>query len=223
MSFQVFEHLDNLYIVLEYLYTILNEGAVGVINVPNGQQICTDALYHQITVEHINYFSPYSLAAMAKSAGFQILEIDNAVSTVELNIYVRKPCLYEYSGNTFLQVLQKQRSDLKDQMLHIKSKSNAPKITVWGAGAKSRRYFALLDKEIQLSHLVDSSADKVGMYVHGIDIPIELANKQIIDESDCILIFASSYNQEIMKTLHEEYNFKGKLIYFENNQLCTNE
>ena len=74
MTFQVFEHLTDLYSVLNYALEILEPGGVGLINVPNGQRIVEENLYHQIIAEHVNYFTPESLATMAKRAGFDLIE-----------------------------------------------------------------------------------------------------------------------------------------------------
>ena len=86
-AMQVFEHLEDVYSVLETAYSYLCEGGVGLINVPNGQLIYDNKFYHQVLGEHLNYFSPFSLALMAHKAGFDVIEIESINSTMELDLY----------------------------------------------------------------------------------------------------------------------------------------
>lgn len=205
ICFQVFEHLSDLYLVLDYAYELLEPGGVGLINVPNGQRIIYESLYHQLTCEHINYFSPYSLAMLAKKSGFDILEIEDIKSTLELDLYIRKP--KEPTG--FSNMRERQRKQLQ----HIIN--NNKDISIWGAGAKGQIYNQLLDKTNQIKHIWDSSPEKKGLYVSGIDIQIEMVSQSAIDESDIIIIFASSYNKEIIHDLRKKYGYKNKIVYFD--------
>ncbi len=77
--------MEQLQEAVRYAYDILNEGGVGLINVPNGQQIFEEGLYHQINWEHINYFTPYSLALLCNSAGFEILLLESDYEAIELD------------------------------------------------------------------------------------------------------------------------------------------
>ena len=209
VCFQVFEHLCELYSVLDYAYEVLEPGGIGLINVPNGQRIVEQALYHQIVCEHVNYFTPYSLGVMAKKSGFDILEIEAVDATIELDLYIRKPrrhSNFNFAREQHKIMLQK----LMDGHKHI---------TVWGAGAKSQIYAQLLGKTNPIEHLVDSSPDKAGLYVSGISLKIEAATQSIIDKSDLIVIFASAYNEEIISDLHNKYGYKNKIIYFEGERV----
>ncbi|MEK3704937.1 class I SAM-dependent methyltransferase [Paenibacillus sp. FSL R7-0198] len=211
MSFQVFEHLHDFYNVLDYAYEILEPGGVGLINVPNGQNIVEKSLYHQIICEHVNYFTPFSLATMVKKSKFDILEIDSIDETIELDIYIRKPKKYTGFNNTKEQQKEKLQGIL----------SNYSNITIWGAGAKSEVYSKLIDNSHAFKHLVDSSEDKIGLYINGIDLQIEKVQQSIIDESDAIIIFASSYNKEIMDNLRNTYGYAKVIVYFEGEEVLV--
>ncbi|AIW41937.1 hypothetical protein X809_39455 [Paenibacillus polymyxa CR1] len=163
MNFQVFEHLLDFYSILEHAYEILEPGGVGLINVPNGQSIVERSLYHQIICEHVNYFTPFSLATMVRKAKFDIIEIENVANTIELDIYVRKS--KKHTG--FNNAKEDQRKVLREIMYKHEN------ITIWGAGAKSEVYSKLIDNTSAIKHLVDSSDDKVGLYISGIDLQVE--------------------------------------------------
>lgn len=207
-AFQVFEHLSDVYGVLDYAFDILEPGGVGLINIPNGQEIVDQSLYHQLNFEHINYFSPCSASVMAHNAGFEIIEIEHVPQTLELDIYVKKPV----RGTGFYTKLQTQREQLTQLLAAYHS------VTVWGAGGKSAKYAALLEDSSIVGHLVDSNAKKAGLYVAGINCPVEMASAELINNSPAVLIFASSYNDEIIRRLRGEFGYKGDIISIHNDQ-----
>ncbi|OPH54543.1 hypothetical protein BC351_31685 [Paenibacillus ferrarius] len=211
MSSQVFEHLCDFYSILDYAYEILEPGGVGLINVPNGQSIVEKSLYHQVICEHVNYFTPFSLATMVKKSKFDIIEIENVTDTTELDIYVRKP--KKHTG--FNSAKEHQRKKLQQIIYNHKN------ITIWGAGAKSEVYSKLIDKTNTIKHLVDSSDDKVGLYISGIDLQIEKVQQSIINESDLIIIFASAYNKEITDTLRINYGYTNTIVCFEGEEVLV--
>ncbi len=210
-SFQVLEHLSDLYGVLDYAFDILEPGGVGLINIPDGQKIMDESLYHQLTFEHINYFSLYSASEMAHKAGFEIIEIERVPQTIELDIYVKKPMRSIGFYNTFLA----QQKKLTQVLTAYQS------VVVWGAGAKSAKYAALLEDSSIVGHLVDSNAKKVGLYVSGINCPVEMASAEIVNNCPAVLVFASSYNEEIVNRLREEFGYTGDIILFSNENCIS--
>lgn len=68
---------------------------------------------------------------------------------------------------------------------------------------------------------MDSSEDKIGLYINGIDLQIEKVQQSIIDESDAIIIFASSYNKEIMDNLRNTYGYAKVIVYFEGEEVLV--
>ena len=209
-SFQVFEHLESVYEVLSYAHEILEPGGVRLINVPNGQAICDNRYYHQVVAEHLNYFTPFSLASMANNAGFDVIEIESIEETLELDLYIRKPREQMCSFND---MKNQHKENLKSLTL------NSNYITIWGAGAKAYSYSELLSEDLDIKHLIDSSVSKKGKYISGIKVPIENITRDIISMSDTIIIFASSYNEEIIQSLNNTYSFKGKIIYFDKEKI----
>ena len=91
-------------------------------------------------------------------------------------------------------------------------------IIVWGAGVKAHTYSGLIEN-IEIAHIVDSSVEKKGKYISGIDIPIELVTQEIVEQSDAVIIFATSYKDEIIQELKCKYSYKGKILYFDNNDI----
>lgn len=212
-AFQLFEHLEDPYSVLDYAFEILEPGGVGLINIPNGQRILAEGLYHQLTFEHINYFTAYSVCDMAKRAGFEIIELENIPETIEYDLYIRKP-------KTHVSFYER-KSAQKERLAQLLSPYQS--VTVWGAGAKSAKYTELLPDRSMVAHLVDSSPGKIGGFVSGIPVPVEQVTAEIIQNSPVILIFASSYNTEIIQRLRKDENYRGEIIYFEKTDVLSSK
>lgn len=66
--------------------------------------------------------------------------------------------------------------------------------------------------------MFDSDQTKAGKYVAGLHLPVEQATRQACAECDAIIIFATSYNREIIAML-TEIGFTGNILYFEGNKL----
>lgn len=209
-SFQVFEHLEDLYAPLKKAFDCLVDGGVGLINVPNGTQILEQGLYHQINFEHINYYSPYSLALLCKNAGFDIIDIESDSSAIEINIYVRKPP----SILSLNACREKQQKKLKLNEFLATVSSYA----IYGAGAKTLYYSSLLTNTNKAKYLFDSNPEKENKYIAGISKPVCQYNIQRAMRCDAIVIFASSYAYEIINKLKND-GYLGKIVYFEGSEI----
>lgn len=207
ISNMVFEHLDNPLDTLKCAYNLLDFGGVGLITVPNGQRIDRNKLYDQIIAEHINYYSPMSISVLAFKSGFDIVSIEEDKELLELSIYLRKPKIID----NFIKTKELQKSKLSNMVNH-------KNITIWGAGCKANIYSELLTNE-NVTHIIDTSVCKKDKYISGIDIPVEIVSNEIIDKSDIIIIFATTYKDEIINDLTYKYKYVGKIIYFENNDI----
>lgn len=143
---------------------------------------------------------------MAYKAGFDVIKIEENDNLIELDIYLRKSIRKE-NMNEAKEFAKKRLVDLVQ---------SSESIIVWGAGVKSHTYGELIEN-IEVAHIVDSSAGKTGKYISGIDMPIELVTQDVVEKSDTVIIFATSYKDEIIRDLKCKYNYKGKVIYFDNN------
>lgn len=206
MSFQTFEHVENILEILDYAYEILKDGGVGLINIPNGQRIVENGAFHQVILEHINYYTPYSIAYAAHLAGFEIIEIISDNETMELDVYMKK-CVHKVSLNSY-------RDNMKIELEKIlKGKEH---IAVYGGGHKSHIYSQCI-KMFKVDNLYDSDANKQGKYIAGITCSVELPTMEKVKKNDIIIIFASSYNTEIIHCLRNQLEYKGEIVYFEDN------
>ena len=207
-SLMVFEHLENPADLLKKAVLSLKNNGIGLINVPNGQIMHRQGLFSLFIAEHINYFTPLSLATMASNAGLEVLEINTNEreneNLCEIVMYVKKSSQAEGFSKTNHTLCQKVNSLLKPYR----------KIIIWGAGNNAHGYSRLLDKNLHIKHVVDSSKSRTGQFIDNIDIPVEMVTSEKILSSDAVIIFASAFNAEIIRLLRNEYNFKNSIYYF---------
>lgn len=208
-AMMVFEHLEAPLEVLKASFASLEEGGVGLINVPNGQLILQKNYYHQIISEHLNYYTPFSLATLAHNVGFDIVQIDSVDSLCEIDIYVSKP-----KDKKSMAKIKSEHKEKLNSLLRGKGH-----ITVWGAGPKAAEYSELLITGLAICHLIDSDIDKEGKYIGGISKPVESVSDDILKKSDAVVIFASAYNEVILEQLKNEFHYEGTVIYFEEDNI----
>lgn len=202
-SFQVFEHLEDPLTALQLLYSVCRENAYGIINVPNGLQVFEQALYHQVILQHVNYYTPMSLCTLVQRAGFIVEELESNVAAIEINLYCRKP-------GVSVSMNERRAQDAR----HLKEYLSGKKVVIWGAGAKAITYSALLGAEVNITHIVDGDPKKSGGYIANINVPIELPSNTSFADADIVLVFATSYLDEIINRLKVEFSFTKRIVYF---------
>jgi len=211
-SSMVFEHLEAPLDALKQLSFSMTEEGVGLINVPHGERIYRKGLFHQFISEHINYYTPFSLVQLVYLAGLEVIEMVEHKDLIELDVYVRKP-IKSMGVNATKQYLKDRVQDLL---------RGCQRVAVWGAGNKSHFYSPLIEG-IRITSLLDSNAGKAGKYISGLDIPTEKATDSLVKNSDAIIIFASTYNKEIIHTLRNSWMYSGKIVFFEDNEVMVDD
>jgi len=200
ISTQVFEHLEDPVGVLKIAERILKVGGVGYIEVPNGQRIYDNSNYYNVFCEHLNYFSPSSLARMAHLAGFEIISINEVQNGNHLELFMRK------KGNRLGFEKAKKISQIKIQDAVKKYQT----ISLWGSGVKGKIFLHLLDEVEQkkFKYLFDNNNRVHMCYIGDCVMPIEKPNIDKINENDLIIITAVEYITDELKNI---YNYKGNI------------
>ena len=201
-SFQVLEHIENIYDVLETAYCVLADNGVGLINVPNGDQIFRELDKSQVLLEHVNYFTASSLSYAINKVGFKIIDVFFDYDAKEINFFVKKEIKKNAINETFLEL---------DYSLHkiLESSNHA---AIYGAGAKTVTYSELIKEDDPIEFIFDRDENKEGKYIVGINLPIMKPSRESLEKVDAVIIFATSYTKEIIASLRNQYFYKGKII-----------
>jgi len=203
---QVFEHLPNPKETLTKIYEMLNNGGVGFIEIPNGAKTIYNKRYYDIFTDHVNYFTPTSLSKLAEECGFIVVKVEETFGGDYLECYLKK-------DENILSIEQKRTFDLNFIKDNIKNYKN---VGAFGAGAKGYAILTALGNESLLKFVFDNDPNKQGKYLPNTTIPITLPNPEDISGLELIIIFAASYQDEIIFNLKNKYNFNGDVIGLQN-------
>jgi hypothetical protein len=204
---QVLEHVSDINGFLIGLRDNLVAGAIGLIEVPSFEKAVTDGRFYDFFPDHVNYFSLKTLSLAFELNGFDILDGYSGMGG-EYNIIIVKKRL-----PTSLSAMQLTMLNLTSDLSEIVGRSHAlgKKIAIWGAGGKgvSLLHSANL-KDIDL--LVDSDANKQGMYIPGLDLKVFHPEELVKQRMDIVVITAMAYWNEIGDELRNKYSFNGEIF-----------
>lgn len=209
VSRQVFEHLENPQEVLVSIFRKMNIGGIGLIEVPNGRNIFNNGRYYEVIGDHLNYFTEKSLVKLVTDVGFEIICLEEDFGGDYLVVYVRKIKSLENLANN--QLIQKKNDDCE----YVKKIEQYTKIAIWGAGAKAFNYINLLSDDSKIYSYIDSDQYKIGKYLPKATKPIEEPSENILN-ADLVVIFAASYEDEIMSYL-KKINYQQSVMLLSKN------
>jgi len=204
---QVLEHVEDL---RDFLLTIrrnLAPGAVGLVEVPNLDQLRAQARFFDFIPEHVNYFTPGTLGLALQLAGFEPIEVCPVEEGESLRALVRwQPHPDDARLATRVESL---RTDVAGFL--GSSRRQGRKVAIWGAGGKGLSMMAVADLSA-VDLLVDSDPAKAGFFTPishlRVSPPEELARRGI----DAVIVMAPAYEKEIARKLRTELGFEGDIV-----------
>ncbi len=208
VSRQVFEHIDNPRKILKDIFESMKIGGVGLIEVPNGRKVFDNGRYFEIISDHLNYFTETSLVKLVKDIGFEVICLEEDFDGDYLVVYVRKAL--NHKNNKFLECKERDIS-------FIEKTKQYNKLSIWGAGAKAFNFINLISNEEKVFAYIDSDKYKIGKYLPKASKPIELPSEKLL-YSDLIIIFAASYEDEIIQYL-KHLGYKKSIMLISSNTI----
>lgn len=197
VSRQVFEHLPDPLDVLKGIRNMLNPGAVGLIEVPNGIRALRMKRFFEFFPDHVNYYSVNSLVALASDAGFNVIGCQEIFGGDYLELLVRNDVGQENWFNEMVDnrniVIEKLNQEISN--LGISGK----RVAIFGCGAKTLCILAASPSEMKdkIVCVIDSDPHKQGLFVPNSNIPVASINDAKRLSLDAVVILALSYREEI--------------------------
>lgn len=202
-SRQVFEHLENPKDTLIGLKKLLNENAIGFIEVPNGYKALKNGNFYEFFPDHINYFSLNSLSALVNDVGFNIIESKESFNSDYLEIWVRNNPAIDKNNQQFDKTKLKINIALKE---YSELRRSEEKSIFFGCGAKAISLVSSNSKFFtdNFQFAIDSDPYKIGKFIPNTAIEILSINDPRLNEHEEILILALSYQDEINNLIQEK-------------------
>lgn len=199
VSRQVFEHLPDPLDCLIGIRGMLNPGAFGLIEVPNGFRALQLGRFYEFFPDHINYYSVTSLVSLADAAGFSVISCNEAFNGDYLELWVQyQPEIKQLSSSLF----SHEAEILESIGEWLTSTSNDSRI-LFGCGAKM---LSIVSKNPALfnrgfKYAVDSDPNKIGKFIPNTSIQVLALTDHRLHECKSALITALSYVDEIAKLI----------------------
>jgi novobiocin biosynthesis protein NovU len=209
----VLEHIDDLHGFLNAVLAALDESGFLIIEVPDVEVILTNHLYFHFYHEHLSYFSLISLQKLLSQYGFNIIwhrmvkihsgslyiicEHRHGIYPTDLISsqganYLEKTCRAFATGmQTYL-----------DKLHRFIAQECTDAVRFAGYGAAHRTVVACSLAKMTHDHikyLVDKNPYLHGFYTPGAHLPIYSPNRLYQEPTDAIIIFATSFEEEIIK------------------------
>lgn len=204
VSRQVFEHLPAPADVLKGIRSMLNPGAVGLIEVPNGQRALRLKRFFEFFPDHVNYYSVNSLVALASEAGFNVVGCHEAFGGDYLELWLR----HEPDVESWFGAMTAHRESVCAALAQKVQALSAQglRVAIWGCGAKTLSILAASPAELSplFACIVDSDPHKHGRFVPNTAIPVVSPAQGAAIGPDVIFVLALSYREEIARSIRQQ-------------------
>jgi len=223
----VLEHIDDLNDMIDSARSLLDKDGLLVVEVPNVGKILQDNLLSNIFHEHLNYFSLHSINQLMSRNNLAV------VHQGEVDIHGGSLLLFYRLGTTTLAPPQLDLDRLQTfshralayyQAIHDKvaTLNRAGKV-VHGYGASHRTFILLgnsgLGKD-EVPVIYDSNPFLHNKQLNGFHILVQPKEAIMGNNPDAIVIFATSYEQEIISFLRDECGYAGDMISLNYEAIC---
>ena len=221
----VLEHLVDFSNSMQKIWSLLKDQGLLFIEVPDSERfdLYISAPFQQFSIEHINYFSQYSITNLLSKLSFKIIEIqqnENKLNlTIDPDIFILSRKTDENNFkiirddicelNIRKYIAQCSKIDLEIKKIIQEKLLNKNKIIVWGVGTHTQR---LIGSGLDLSKIlffVDSNIRYIGKKLNGIAIK---SPSDIQEEEIPILISTYAYQEEIAYQIKKVLKLNNEII-----------
>ena len=196
-SRQVFEHLPDPLDVLSGIRRMLNPGAIGLIEVPNGYRALRLRRFFEFFPDHVNYYSVNSLVALASEAGFNVISCHESFGGDYLELWLRHEPEIALRAKELNLVREQVCDALTCKISNLRELDHS--IMIWGCGAKTLSILSACSKEMldSISGIIDSDPHKHGRFVPNTAIQVLAPERAVELSPDIVFVLALSYREEI--------------------------
>lgn len=227
----VLEHIDDLEDMLQSLQRIVKRDGVLIVEVPDGGRIFRNRLFSNVFHEHLNYFTQSSIDNLMNRYGFSpaaseevdihggalLMAYKPDVTNTRLSTPVDQELLKRFSGES-----ARYYRSLYNSIMAARGSGKV----VHGYGASHRTFILLgnagLD-QASVPVIYDNNPMLHGKRLNGFHIEVRPAGRVKEDNPDAIVIFATSYENEIRSFLADECDYRGEIISVGYGELCEED
>lgn len=210
---QVMDLLVDHHALLRNLASLLNPGAVGVIDVPSWTKTLVDKRYYSVLPDRVGYYTAATLTRILEMHDFHVVEVFHGAEDEYVGAYV----IYEGEKDGLAKAFVAEFDDFNKSFgkLLADAKRNGKVLAGWGAGAKGVTVFSFSGAgPTDIAFVVDRDGNRWGRYMPGSLIPIVSPEQFRSLHADAIIVTAAMFYKEIVRDLVTTFNYKGDIIVF---------
>jgi hypothetical protein len=205
LLFNYLEHFPDPLKILRQLYNNLHESGVGIIEVPNFDDIIKERIFDEFIIDHLFYFTEKSLRLVCELSGFDVLSICSVWEGASLSATVKKRTVLDITP------FKQNEVELIDDIDAFIDNYNS--VAIWGAGHKTLMMLTMLKNTDRILYIVDDFKIKHNKYTY-------VKAKKIVPQSylkdvpvDAVIIIVGwQYKHVFNHIKNNEYKFDIALI-----------
>ncbi len=203
-AFYIMNFLEHIPDPRTFLYNVsemLNDDAIGLIEVPNSDMIMDHMMFSEFMLDHLSYFTKDTLCRTLEASGYDVLECKTVWHNYCLCAIVKKR-----NANGFDAFSIKQREICGQINSFIDGcRNDNKKVAVWGAGHQALAILSVAGIADKIEFVIDSAEFKQNKYTPGSHCLVVSPNKLMDIEIDVIMIMAASYSDEVNRIIRNTY------------------
>ena len=194
------EHLPDPNSTLRGIYNNLEDGAVGLVEVPNFDMVLRKNLFSEFIGDHLFYFTKETLSIALRLNGFEIIECNEVRHDYIISVIVEKREKLDISH------FYKHQAELKNEIEKYIRRFKNKKVAIWGAGHQALAIISLINLAGKIKYVIDSAPFKQGRYTPATHIPIVSPDALNSDPVDAVIVIAGSYSDEVAKIIRQKFD-----------------
>ncbi len=207
------EHWPDPSAVFSCLRRNLNEGAIGLVEVPNFEMILREGLFTEFIADHIFYFNRETFENTLRLNGFEVLRCESIWYDYILSAVIRKrDPINVLAFSTRRQQLQAKIDAFIS--LHVDAG-----VAIWGAGHQALATIALLNIAKGIRYVIDSAPFKQGKFTPATHLPIRSPDVLRTEPVRAIIVMAAAYSDEVVRTIRATHGDRFVLAVLRENGL----
>jgi 2-polyprenyl-3-methyl-5-hydroxy-6-metoxy-1,4-benzoquinol methylase len=226
MLSSVLEHVHDARESVSQLVNLLRPGGMLFIEVPDATRFAKhlSAPYQQFSMEHINFFTPRTLASLCETAGMELIALEQPIRILDT---AEEPAITAMFGRARASAVSVPTTPTTDSSLRtyveesrlldeqVRSRIEAlqtsdEKFLVWGAGTHTLR---LLASQILRTEHVEAFIDSNPRYQDKLLAGVPVRSPGALDQLEAPIVISSRvFQEEIVRTLRDELHYQGEVV-----------
>jgi 2-polyprenyl-3-methyl-5-hydroxy-6-metoxy-1,4-benzoquinol methylase len=178
----------------------LEDGGVGLVEVPNFDMIVRQALFSEFIADHLLYFTEETLRFTLQRSGLEVLSCRSVWHDYILSAEVRKRAPLDVGP------LEHRRAEIVAALRGYIARFPAGQVAVWGAGHQALCVIALADIAKGLRYIVDSAPFKQGRFSPASHLRIVAPDTLVDEPVQAVIVMAASYSDEVAGLLRRRFD-----------------